>query len=219
MPSDLSDPTIFIHVASLTLIIAYAIRRQLYLRLVALISTAMYIMFYVQVPGGPLVVPIYWNLLVIAVNLTMIFVLVRDELTIGMPDDERALLAEFQVLNPGKFRKLMKIAEHCRASANMVVLTEGEETDRLYYLVDGEAEVRKNDKRIRLSRGSFLGEVAFLTGMPATATVVLLPGANCIVFDTGRLAELMNRDPMIDIAVRGLFNRDMALKVANSSLS
>ncbi len=125
MPIDISDPTIFIHIASLSLVIAYSIRRQLYLRIVALISTTMYIAFYFLVPGGPLYVPIYWNTLVIIVNLSVIFVLIRDELDIGIPVEERALMKEIRVLNPGKFRKLMKASERHRTVDDSIILDEG----------------------------------------------------------------------------------------------
>ncbi|MHA1190198.1 MAG: cyclic nucleotide-binding domain-containing protein, partial [Alphaproteobacteria bacterium] len=157
--------------------------------------------------------------LVIIVNLSVIFVLIRDELDIGIPEEERALMKEIRVLNPGKFRKLMKVSGRHRTVDESIILDAGRKTDRLFYLADGEAEVRKNDKILRLGRGSFLGEIAFLTGNPASATVALLAGSNCIVWNVEELTRLMDKDAAIDIAIRGLLNRDMAMKVANSSLA
>ena len=62
----------------------------------------------------------------------------------------------------------------------------------------------------------FLGEIAFLTGGPASATVTLSSDAECIVWNVDELHKLMKADAAIDIAIRGLFNHDLAAKVAGS---
>jgi hypothetical protein len=68
--------------------------------------------------------------------------------------------------------------------------------------------------------GTFLGEIAFVSGGNATADVLLAPGVSRYYRLAGRAAQaLLLRDDQIDITLRGLINHDLAHKVAASPLS
>ena len=53
-------------------------------------------------------------------------------------------------------------------------------------------------------------------GGNATATVTLPRGSESIAWKHQELKSLMQKDGAIDIAMRGIFNRDLATKVASS---
>ena len=61
--------------------------------------------------------------------------------------------------------------------------------DRLYYLLKGEAQIIKNRQTANLQAGAFLGEIAFLSDLPASATVVLNQGAECIAWNRAALLQ------------------------------
>ena len=89
--------------------------------------------------------------------------------------------------------------------------------DRLYFVLDGEIALEKSGKRIAIEPGIFIGEVAFLLGRPASATVIVGPGARYVVWETGHLRRLLLRAPSLSIALSSALNRDMATKVARAN--
>jgi CRP-like cAMP-binding protein len=133
----------------------------------------------------------------------------------GIPADLRGLYEKISVLSPGQFRKLAKLATRSK-DTEVPLLVEGQKVDQLHYLLKGGASIAKGKTRNAIASGIFLGEVAFLNGTPASATVRLQPGAECVSWDSQSLKHLMQKDKTIDIAMRGIFNRDLAAKVAGS---
>jgi serine/threonine protein kinase len=60
---------------------------------------------------------------------------------------------------------LVKAGQWSRANANQVIIGEGEESDRLYFLAKGEAKVTKRGRLLNVIRaGEFFGEMSFITG-------------------------------------------------------
>jgi CRP-like cAMP-binding protein len=136
-------------------------------------------------------------------------------LDFGIPADLRGLFEKISVLSPGQFRKLIRDAKRSSASENPLLI-EGQMPLRLHYLLRGHVEIAKGQSRHRISSGVFLGEVAFLNVSLASATVRLDEDAECLSWDSATLHSLMAKDKSIDIAMRGIFNHDLAAKVANS---
>ncbi len=63
-------------------------------------------------------------------------------------------------------------ADELDMPAGHALAREGESGREFIVIVEGEADVKRNGKRINtLGRGDFLGEIALLTGGPRTATV------------------------------------------------
>lgn len=206
---------IFFHVSNLMAFLAFLLRDQLQLRLLMAVSFVMQGLYYYSVPGGPLVDPLFWKIVSFIANVGMIVLLFGGKIDFGIPDDLRGLFRQIAVLTPGQFRKLVAFAGRNRAD-DMPLLVEGDHPHELYYLIRGQAEITKGTSRRVIGPDIFLGEIAFLTGAPASATVRLLEDAECVSWHSAKLKALMSRDKAIDIALRGLFNSDLASKVAAS---
>ncbi len=207
--------SVLFHLANLLLFLALLLRDQLQLRLVLGLSLLLQAAYYFAVPGGPFLDPLFWGIAALAANAVMLAMVVSGRLDFGFPEDLRELYDKMAVLTPGKFRKL--IARTVRVpGGGAAILTESMKPDRLYYLLKGEAQVIKNRQTATLQAGTFLGEIAFLSEMPASATVVLNPGAECLAWNRAALLQMMRKDAAIDIAMRGFFNHDLAYKVARS---
>ncbi len=147
----------------------------------------------------------------------MIVLVFGGRLDFGIPEDLRPLFDRMAVLTPGQFRKLTANTVRITGSnSGSAILTEGMKPDRLYYLLKGDAQIIKNRQTASIQSGAFLGEIAFLSDLPASATVVLGEGAECIAWNRAALLQLMKKDAAIDIAMRGFFNHDLAYKVARS---
>lgn len=203
------------HLSNLVAFLAFLLRDQLQLRLLMAVSLFFQALYYYSIPGGPLFDPLFWKIVSFAANGVMIVMVFGGSLDFGVQEDLRELFDKMAVLTPGKFRKLVSRTVRV-PGGGAAILTEGMKPDRLYYLLKGEAQIIKNRQTTNIQPGAFLGEIAFLSDMPATATVVLNQGAECIAWNRAALLQMMRKDPALDIAMRGFFNHDLAHKVARS---
>lgn len=207
--------TLLFHVSNLLAFLSFLLRDQLHLRLLMALSLALQALYYFAIPAGPLWDPLFWKVVSFLANAVMIVLVFGGRLDFGIPADLRPLFARLCVLSPGNFRKIAAITRRT-AGTGQVLLQEGVVPTALHYLLAGQARVDKQGQSATLQAGTFLGEIAFLNGTPASATVVLLDGAQCATWDSAHLHKLMEAVPAIDIAMRGVFNRDLAVKVARS---
>jgi Popeye protein conserved region len=210
--------TIFIglfHASNLMAFLAFLLRDQLKLRAMMAISLFLQGLYYYAIPGGPLFDPLFWKVVSFLANAAMIILVFSGRLDFGIPADLRGLFEKINVLSPGQFRKLLKHSTRTVAS-DLPLLQTGQKADQLHYLLRGSALISKGSSLHKVQSGIFLGEIAFLNGSAASATVMLADDAECVSWDSIALHNLMAKDKAIDIAMRGIFNHDLASKVANS---
>ena len=60
----------------------------------------------------------------------------------------------------------------------------------------------------------FVGEVSFVTGATAPATITVLPGAELLEWDGKILRDAFRRDPTLRPALEAILGRDLARKVS-----
>jgi CRP-like cAMP-binding protein len=207
--------TALFHVSNLMAFFAFLLRDQLQLRLLMAVSLFLQALYYFALPGGPFIDPLFWKVASFLANLAMIILVFGGSIDFGIPEDLRGLFNKISVLSPGQFRKLTKHTSRV-TTTSQAILIEGEKPQHLYYLLKGEAQLSKAGLTRKLQAGQFLGEIAFLNSSRASATVTLKQGAECIAWDADGLKTLMRDDKAIDIAMRGIFNHDLAAKVASS---
>ncbi len=88
---------------------------------------------------------------------------------------------------------LVKAGQWSRASANQVIIGEGEESDRLYFLAKGEAKVTKRGRLLNVIRaGEFFGEMSFITGgaLARQATVESVSDLLIATFERNTLEQV-----------------------------
>jgi Cyclic nucleotide-binding domain len=207
--------TALFHFSNLMAFLAFLLRDQLQLRLMMAVSLFLQGLYYYAIPGGPFFDPLFWKLVSFAANMAMIILVFGGKLDFGIPADLRPLYEKIRVLTPGQFRKLAKLASRS-SQHDQPLLIENQKPEQLFYLLLGEARISKAKRSQTISPGVFLGEIAFLNGSTASATVQLLPDSLCACWDAAALHKLMQNDKAIDIAMRGIFNHDLAAKVAAS---
>jgi CRP/FNR family transcriptional regulator, cyclic AMP receptor protein len=80
--------------------------------------------------------------------------------------------------------------------------TQGRPGREFLVLVEGEAVVRKNGRKLRtLSDGDFFGEIALVTKRPRTATVVATTPVRVLVITDRSFQSLLERSPGIQAKV------------------
>ena len=204
---------ILVHIGSFLLLLAYLVRDQILLRAVIILGTIFYIVYYIFMEA-PLWSALLWNVSFVVINLIMIIVIYSDKTSFVMSEKEAKLYQVFYTLSPGEFKKLLKIADWFDGSSKEKITTEGEIPSRLYFIINGEALIARDDKKFIVGPNVFIGELAYLTKKPATATVKLTDKVVGISWKTTSLTKLLASNPQMKIAFDGLLNQDLAAKLA-----
>jgi Cyclic nucleotide-binding domain len=206
---------IIYNVGNLMAFLAFWPKDILQLRWFMAWSMGLLSIYFYTLPGGPILNALLWMVPTFLVNIWMIIEIHRERIDHGIADDLRPLYNKIAVLTPGQFRKLT--AESVRVTGgDKTILVDGQPSKQLHFLLKGEAVLDKGKKSHRIQSGAFLGEVGFINNTPATGTVRLVGNAECLSWESTALHNLMKKDMTIDIAMRGIFNHDLAAKLANS---
>ncbi|MDS9949531.1 MAG: cyclic nucleotide-binding domain-containing protein, partial [Planktomarina sp.] len=204
---------ILVHVGAFLFLLAYLVRDQILLRGLIILGTVFYIIYYFFMET-PLWSALLWNSSFVVINLIMIVVIYSDRASFVMTEREKKLYQVFTTLSPGEFKKLLKIADWFDGSSEEQITTEGEIPERLYFIIDGEALITRDDKKFLVGPNVFIGELAYLIKKPATATVKLTEKVVGISWKTSSLTKLLASNPQMKIAFDGLLNQDLASKLA-----
>jgi CPA1 family monovalent cation:H+ antiporter len=97
---------------------------------------------------------------------------VRPPLDLGL--DARELIAQvpiFQRLSPEQVEQLARLLHPRFVIPGEVLIRQGDQGDSMYFISSGAVVVDPDDRRIRLERGAFFGELSLLSGEPRQATV------------------------------------------------
>ncbi|MDY7097081.1 MAG: cyclic nucleotide-binding domain-containing protein [Pseudomonadota bacterium] len=212
------DPDWLIYIGAGLLLLAYAIRDELRLRVLIVVSTFVYIAYYYLVDAGPLWEAIVTSLLMVAINLWVLGQIVMERTLLTMTPDEKQLYDGFETLSPGQFRRIAKLAKWQTATDpdGTVLTMENEPSDALFYVFEGTISVQKRDRQFRLPEGNFVGEVAYVLERRTTATTVAPQGVRYVEWDSEALRRLARKHESLRISLNALLTRDLARKLATS---
>lgn len=212
------DPAWLIYVGAALLLIAYAIRDELKLRVMIVVSTFVYIAYYYAVAGGPLWEAIVTSLLMVAVNLWVLGEIVLERTTLRLDEDEKRLFDAFETLTPGQFRRVLKIAQWRRADDpdGTLLTREDEPSNSLFYIFEGIISVEKHGRQFRLPADNFVGEVGYVLNRKTTTTSVAPMGVRYVEWDADALRKLSRQRPPLGNALNALLTRDLAKKLNTS---
>ena len=102
----------------------------------------------------------------------------------------------FAAMTDSAYERVADIAELRQVIAGRTVTAQGDEGDAFYILVDGVAEVRRDERLIRtLQTGDFFGEIALLDGRPRTATVVAISDVGLLRIAREQFLRLFDEQP------------------------
>ncbi len=189
-------------------------RDQILLRCLVLISSGFYIAYYYTHDPSPLWDAIFGSSAIAMATLYGLVLLLLSRMTFTVPKHQRGLFRSIGELEPGLFRRLMKAGAWKTAERKVVVTVEGRVPSSLYYVISGTPHVLKGAARFKVESGCFLGEVSYILGSPASATVELPAGAEYIEWPRPVLEKLFRRSNRMKLAVEALIAQDMARKVA-----
>lgn len=206
------------HISYLIIAVSYYLTSMFWLRLMAVIGLFMEILYFVFT-SDQLYTGIGWDLVFIAINIYQLYWLIIDRIRMRLPAGDSHLLK--QVLNGFdsiQIARLLQAGEWRNLEPGTALTCENLPVAELFFLFSGRARVLVGDNLItHLNAGAFIGEIAFLTGQTATATVVVDQPARLLVFKKEKLNKICGRDEQLSLRIHRLIGSDLAgkLRVVN----
>jgi hypothetical protein len=204
----------FVHTANVLYLASYSVRDILWLRLLTVVAGATLMPFYYLQPE-PLMVPIYWNCLFLAVNGYQIYRLLLERRPVQLTEPEQRLYKmAFRTLTPREFVKLLQLATWEKATAGETIILAGQNLDALSVLCDGTAAVNVSGETItELQAGRFMGEMSYLTGDMPSAAVVAKTDASYVSWKQEALRKFLDDKLDLRAALQNIIGTDLVDKL------
>lgn len=190
------------HLAYAIIAISYLLTNIFWLRIAAVVGICLEIVYFF-VSGSPVWTSIIWDSAFILINMVQLGRLLRDRWSLKLTSDQKAFIAPIVGdLDKAQVAQLLRTGEWKSLEVGTVVTVEGAPVDQLTFICEGRTEVMVKAQVVaHVGPGSFIGDVAFTTGVPATATVTVDEPSRVLTFDQVRLKALCLRDEQIASAV------------------
>ena len=210
----LLTPETLVLLAGGTFVLGYLTINQVLLRIFVLVGTVLYIWYYATVASSPLWEAIYTSLAMGAANLFGLMSLMAQRSRMIVPARHRDIYPQFGNLTPGDFRSLVQRADRFVTDADIELAQEGGASENLYFIINGSAKVRKLGAEFVLPSGTFVGEVAYLTGKKSAATTVLSAGSEVLRWRYDDLYRRSAKSSRFKLALEAMISGDLAAKVS-----
>ena len=214
-PGDLAG-----HVSYVMIAISYYATSIYWLRVIAVIGL-MFEILYFALSGGAMYTGIAWGAVFILINVYQIHRLIRERMNLRRMSDV-ALLRQgaFAGLDNAQLSRLVTAGSWRSIEPGSRLTRQGKPVEELVLLCTGSAWVEVDDKTVaKLRAGTFCGEMAFISGEPASATVTAHQQVRAFVFDMQKLRTLADGDELVASAIHQAVGRDLAQKVNRDNLA
>ena len=205
------------NISYVLLIASMAMRNIFWLRILAIFSGLTGIAFDIFWTGN--VSGIFWETCFTLVNLTQWIVLLVEKKRAFLSRDQVALRdSVFPTLSNTNMLKLLTLAQP-QAFAPDHVLTEKDRSVSTLYLIErGEASVVVGETIVsKCEGGDFVGEIGFLTRVPACATVHAASALKCLAFDCDSLRQLMDANAELERGLTVALTANLATKLIRNN--
>jgi CRP-like cAMP-binding protein len=206
------------HLSYILIAISYFLTKIFWLRIVAVVGLFLEIIYF-RMTGANLSTGIGWDFVFIAINLYQLIWLVRDRLSLRLPEKEAPLLREaLSGLDDAQISRLLRAAEWKDCAPGDILTRQDAPVDALYFLCSGRVNVEVDGSFVTyLEKGTFVGEIAYLTGNPATARVTVEEPSRMLAFSKMKMARVVASDDQISGIIYQLLGRDLAMKMRRSN--
>ncbi len=209
------------HLASILTMAAYLLKDILWLRSLTILSCFAGIAFNLFVPATPLWTVIYWNILFAIINVVQVAIIIKQRSGVHFTEEEKELHDTlFKNFAPFEFMKLMRVGKWLEAKQGQILATEEKPIDSVMLIYNGLVGVETNGKEVAtLKDGNFIGEMSFVTGGAASATVKALLPTRYIAWPKDAISQLLNRNPSMRFAMQAMLSTDLSKKLRHRAPS
>jgi len=117
-------------------------------------------------------------------------------------------------LTPPEFVKLVRTGQWQTTEPGDILIGEGQPVDRILFIREGQALVTTKGETLHgIEAGSFVGEMEFLAGGPAFATVTAVSPMNYLAWQRDALEGLLTDNPEMSSTMQALFSTDVVKKL------
>lgn len=110
------------------------------------------------------------------------------------------------------FRNLGSTVE---LAAGSTFFTEGQASDRMYMLIEGEVALSREGKALDIVRADeIFGEMAAITGQPRSATATARSACKALTLDAQQFQQAVQANPEFALVLMGIMNNRLRLTVA-----
>jgi hypothetical protein len=199
---------------------AFLAKPPLWLRGGLVVGFALQLLYWIYIPHELQYIHIVGTSVLLLINLFQGVLLLRARQLDSWSDEERYLQSTaFRSLPNVIFKKLMDIAEWKTISKGDTLIAEHQDVESLMLVYDGTATIHLDGKPITYLRDNrFIGEMSFLTGNPASATVKAATPMRLITWRKAELYDLMAKEPDLKAGLQTLFSYDLAGKLSKQNV-
>jgi hypothetical protein len=202
------------HIAFALIAVSYYLTNIYWLRVTAVFGLSLEIVYF-SLAGGAMHAGIAWDVVFIAINSYQIYWLARERNKLHQVEDAHLLRrGVFAGFSDAQLARLVTSGSWKNLDPGTSLTSQGEQVQELVLLCNGNAVVKVDDVIVaQLSDGAFVGEMAFVTGNPASASVVVEQPTRAFVFNMERLRKLVHADDSVAVAIHSVVGRDLAAKL------
>jgi len=198
--------------------LAFAMTSMQRLRLLIVLSSTAYAIYYYLFPAEPLWLDVGSELALVLINGFMLVWLAWSNSRVKFDQREQFIYEhEFSNLTRVEFNQILKISEWQLKGTGFVYTVAGSPLKDIFYLVSGRAEAELADGgSARIHEGSVIGEVSYRLKCPASATVTALDSCMCLRWNQNELRALCQKNENIRRALDTVLSSHMARKLSDN---
>jgi hypothetical protein len=202
------------HVSYVLIAISYYLTNIYWLRVTAVLGLSLEIVYF-QMSGGALHAGIGWDVVFIAINAYQIYWLVAEGRKFKRMEHAHLLRqGVFAGFSDTQLSRLVTAGAWRVLEHGTMLTREGDPVGELVLICNGQATVEAQGNIVaHLRGGAFVGEMAFVSGNPASATVTVEHTMRAFVFDMEKLHKLVEADDLVAVAIHRVVGKDLAQKL------
>lgn len=202
--------------ANLCYCFAYLVRDIFWLRVLTIIAALLtFPYFFFQ--QNTMYSALFWQSAFVIINLANIALLLHARRPVPLTEDQASLKdMVFRHLSSRETAVLLGKAKWQHAKADQVLMNEGEALDKLYLLYAGNLKIDRGGQTLaHRGPGSFIGEIAYMTGSTSSADVIFAVPSRYIEWDVAELRQLLDKKSELRSAFESLLAVNVAHKLAS----
>lgn len=207
---------LFGHFTYALLITSMLMRRMVALRLLAVASGVTKIIYRAVFVFDP--VSVLWETVFVLVNIVQLLLIWYYEHHHSFRADHQHFVDSIPAgVDRSAIKRLLDLSDLETVAPDTILTREGEKVSRLTYIADGIVKIEKGDRVVAIcGPGDYIGELSFLTGNPASATVTAVKPTRVLVFEQARLTAAIENDAQLRRTLESALNRNLAGKLTRT---